>query len=112
MAYFLGWSVHDNLICPMRMCKNTDWFCVQFGGKIFYFDCHRCFLSWNHTVRIERNTYKEILSSFITRKRLNGAEIANMPNKLVLTPKIKEFIGFEIEDIIGLTYTDYGSSLI
>jgi hypothetical protein len=52
MAYgiFSGWNVHGRLTCPY--CgKDIDCFCLSAGGKICYFDCHRCFLPLNHPFR-------------------------------------------------------------
>jgi hypothetical protein len=43
MAYdiFVRWSVHERLTCPI--CRSdTDCFYLTSGGKISYFDCHRC----------------------------------------------------------------------
>jgi hypothetical protein len=52
MAYgiFYGWGVHGRLTCPY--CgKDTDCFHLRVGGKICYFDFHRCFLPLNHPFR-------------------------------------------------------------
>jgi hypothetical protein len=44
MAYgiFAGWSCHGILTCPICV-EDTLCFRLKFGGKICYFDCHRCF---------------------------------------------------------------------
>jgi hypothetical protein len=59
LAYgiFSVWCVHGNLICPI--CdKDTDCFHLDFGKKICYFDCHRCFLPPDHTFRLQRNVFR------------------------------------------------------
>jgi hypothetical protein len=52
MAYgiFSEWSVHGRLTYPY-CAKDTDCFRLSAGGKICYFDCHRCFLPFNHPFR-------------------------------------------------------------
>jgi hypothetical protein len=44
---FSGWSCNGLLICSICM-KDTSCFCLKFGGKICYFDCHRRFLPLDH----------------------------------------------------------------
>jgi hypothetical protein len=40
-AIFTGWSTHGRLTCPY--CgSDTDCFRLAHGGKITYFNCHRC----------------------------------------------------------------------
>ena len=85
MAYgiFSGWSVHGRLTCPI--CANeTDCFRLDFGGKISYFDCHRCFLPQNHPFRQQRNAFRK--NTVVTKgppKRMSGQEIADMLSNLV-----------------------------
>jgi hypothetical protein len=52
MAYgiFSRWSVHGRLTCPYYG-QDTNCFHLSAGGKICYFDCHRCFLPLNHPFR-------------------------------------------------------------
>jgi hypothetical protein len=40
---FAGWSIHKELTYPIYG-SDTDCFCLMHGGKINYFDCHRCWL--------------------------------------------------------------------
>jgi hypothetical protein len=59
---FSGWSVHGKLTCPI--CgKETDCFQLKFGGKICYFDCHRCFLPRNHAFRLQKNAFRRRLQT-------------------------------------------------
>jgi hypothetical protein len=47
---FSGCSMHGRLTCPY--CgQDTNCFCLSASGKIYYFDCHRCFLPLNHPFR-------------------------------------------------------------
>jgi hypothetical protein len=52
MAYgiFSRWSVHGRLTCTY-CAKDTYCFHLSAGGKKCYFDCHRCFLPFNHPFR-------------------------------------------------------------
>ncbi|KAL5647873.1 hypothetical protein ACJX0J_042228, partial [Zea mays] len=97
MAYgiFAGWSCHGKLTCPI--CgKDTDCFRLEFGGKICYFDCHRCFLPLDHPFRFEANQFRK--DTIVTKgppKRLSGAEIhAALDN---LKPDGTGYLGFGIE---------------
>ena len=48
-----GWTTHGRLACPY--CRGrTDAFQLKHGRKTCWFDCHRWFLSLNHSYR--RNT--------------------------------------------------------
>jgi hypothetical protein len=60
MAYdiFAGWSCHGILTCPICV-EDTLCFRLKFGGKICYFDCHRCFLPEDHPFRFDRNAFKK-----------------------------------------------------
>jgi hypothetical protein len=72
---FVGWSCHGILTCPICI-KDTLCFRLKFGGKICYFDCHRCFLPEDHLFRFDRNTFKK--DTIATRgppKSLSGPEI-------------------------------------
>jgi hypothetical protein len=39
--------------------KETSYFRLKFGGKISYFDCHRCFLPLDHEFRLDNDTFKK-----------------------------------------------------
>jgi hypothetical protein len=60
LAYdiFSVWCIHENLTCP-NCDKDTDCFHLEFGKKICYFDCHRCFLPLDHTFRLQSNAFKK-----------------------------------------------------
>jgi hypothetical protein len=65
--------------------KEISCFHLKFGGKISYFDCHRCFLPLDHKFRLDSDTFKKgniILEG--TPRRLSGLEIADMLDNLVL----------------------------
>ena len=113
---FSGWSVHANLTCPI--CgKETDCFRLKEGGKICYFDCHRCFLPMNHPFRLQKNAFKK--DTIVTKgppKRLTGQEIADQLNSLKLNENGKEFVGFGKDHnwthICGLWELPYVKALI
>jgi hypothetical protein len=94
---FVGWSVHRELtrsICGSDM----DYSRLTHGGKINYFDCHRCWLPQNHKFRQWKNTFKK--DNIVTKgppKHLSDLEIVDMLDKLM-------------PDTIGLINVDYGSS--
>jgi hypothetical protein len=65
--------------------KETSCFLLKFGGKISYFDCHKCFLPLDHKFRLDSDTIKKgniVLEG--PPRRLSGPEIANMLDNLVL----------------------------
>jgi hypothetical protein len=95
MAYgiFGGWSCHGILTCPICVEDNLC-FRLKFGGKICYFDCHRCFLPEDHPFRFDRNAFKK--DTIVTRgppKRLSGAEIIARLNDLKLNEHGNHFEG-------------------
>ncbi|WVZ89967.1 hypothetical protein U9M48_036312 [Paspalum notatum var. saurae] len=60
LAYgiFAGWSVYGTLTCPI--CgADTRCFRLEFGGKICYFDCHRCWLPSDHIFKGKKNTFRK-----------------------------------------------------
>jgi hypothetical protein len=81
-SLFAGWICHGILTCPI--CgKDTDCFRLEFGSKICYFNCHRCFLPQTHPYRFEVNTFKK--GTIVTKgqpRRLSGLEIEAMLNNL------------------------------
>jgi hypothetical protein len=78
--------------------KDISCFRLKFGGKICYFDCHRCFLPLNHSFWLDRDAFKKgniILEG--PSRRLSGPEIADMRNNLVLKENEDEFVGYRNE---------------
>jgi hypothetical protein len=55
--FFSGGSCNGILTCPICM-KDTSCFYLKFGRKIYYFDCHRCFLPLEHPFRLDNDTFK------------------------------------------------------
>jgi hypothetical protein len=94
---FAGWSCHGILTCPI--CgEDTLCFRIKFGGKICYFDCHRCFLPEDHRFRFDRNAFKK--DTIVTRgppKRLSGEEIFARLNDLKLNEHGNRFEGYGTE---------------
>jgi hypothetical protein len=75
--------------------KETSCFHLKFGGKISYFDCHRCFLPLNHEFRLDINIFKK--GNIILQgppRRLSGLEIADMLDNLVLNKEGNGFVGY------------------
>jgi hypothetical protein len=73
----------------------TSGFCLKFGGKISYFDCHRCFLPLDHEFRLDRDTFKKgniVLEG--PPRHLRGTEIADMLDNLVLNKEGNGFVGY------------------
>jgi hypothetical protein len=76
-----------------RSLKQTLRIRLKFGGKISYFDCHRCFLPLDHEFRLNSDTFKKdniILEG--PPECLSGAEIAEMLDNLVLNKEGNGFI--------------------
>jgi hypothetical protein len=71
------------------MCdSDTDCFRQMHGGKISYFDCQRRWLPQKHKFEQEQNTFRK--DTTITKgplKRLSGAQIIDMLDKLTPDPK-------------------------
>jgi hypothetical protein len=91
---FLGWSCNGLLTYPICM-KETSCFHLKFGGKISYFDCHRCFLPLDHKFRLDRDTFKKgniVLEG--PPRHLSGAKIAEMLDNLVLNKEGNGFVGY------------------
>jgi hypothetical protein len=76
--------------------KQISCFCLKFGGRINYFDCHRCFLPLNHEFRLDSDTFKKgnIILEGLPR-RLSGPKIDDMLDNLVLNKKGNGFVGYE-----------------
>jgi hypothetical protein len=81
-SLFAGWICHGILTCPI--CgKDTNYFRLEFGTKICYLNCHRCFLPQTHPYRFEVNTFKK--GTIVTKglpRRLSGLEIEAMLKNL------------------------------
>jgi hypothetical protein len=84
---FAGWSIHGELTC--LICSlNTDCFRLTHGGKISYFDCHRCWLPQKHDFKQEQNKFQK--DTTVTKgppKCLSGAQIVDMLDKLTPDPE-------------------------
>jgi hypothetical protein len=75
--------------------KDTSCFRLKFGGGIYYFNCHRCFLALDHSFRLDRDAFKKgniVLEG--PPRRLSGPEIAKILNNLVLEENGNEFVGY------------------
>jgi hypothetical protein len=55
---FVGWSVHGRLTCPICH-SNIDCFHLTAGGKISYFDYHRCWLPPKHPFRMQEDSFRK-----------------------------------------------------
>jgi hypothetical protein len=75
--------------------KDTSSFCLEFGGKIYYFDCHRCFLPLDHPFRMDNDAFKKgnIVLEGLPRC-LSGPEIVDMLEILVSKENVDEFVGY------------------
>jgi hypothetical protein len=84
---FASWSLHEDLTCSI--CgSDTDCFCLTHGGKLSYFDCHTRWLPRKHKFKQEQNTFRK--DTIVTKgllKRLNGAQIIDMLDKLTSDPE-------------------------
>jgi hypothetical protein len=91
---FSGWCIHENLTCPI--CgKDTDCFHLDFGKKICYFDCHRCFFPPEHTFILQRNTFrKDTIVEKRHLRRRTGQEIIEKLNNLKISDCGEEFEGY------------------
>jgi hypothetical protein len=75
--------------------KDTSYFRLKFGGKISYFDCHRCFLPLDHQFRLDSDAFKNdniVLEG--PPRCLSGPEIADMLDNLVLKENGDVFVGY------------------
>jgi hypothetical protein len=91
---FSGWSCSRILTCSICM-KDTSCFHLKFGGKISYFDCHRCFLPLDHPFRLDSDTFKKdniVLEG--PPRHLSGPKIADLLDNLVLKKNGDEFVGY------------------
>jgi hypothetical protein len=93
-SIFSGWSYNGILTCLICM-KNTTCFYHKFGGKITYFDCHRCFLPLDHLFRLDSDAFKKgniVLEG--PPRRLSSLEITDMMDNLVLNKNGNGFVGY------------------
>jgi hypothetical protein len=75
--------------------NDTSYFHLKFGGKISYFDCHKCILALDHPFRLDSDAFKK--GNIVLKgppKRLSDLEIAYMLDNLVLNKNGDEFIGY------------------
>jgi hypothetical protein len=97
ISWHIVYLLDETLTCPI--CgKDTDCFRLEFGGKICYFDCHRCFLPQKHPYRFQVNTFKT--GTIVTKgppRCLSGIEIEAMINNLKENESGDGYIGFETE---------------
>jgi hypothetical protein len=78
--------------------NDTSYFQLKFGGKICFFDCHRCFLPLDHPFRPDSDAFKKdniVLEG--PPMCLSGPEIADMLDNLFLNENGDEFVGYEKE---------------
>jgi hypothetical protein len=94
---FSRWSCNGLLTCLICM-KDTSCFRLEFGGKICYFDCHRCFRPLDHSFWLDNDAFKKgniVLEG--PPLRLCGPEIADMLDNLVLKENGDVFVGYRKE---------------
>jgi hypothetical protein len=75
--------------------KDTSCLHLKFGGKICYFNCHRCFLPLDHSFRLDSDTFKKgniVLEG--PPRCLSGPEIVDMLDNLILKENEDEFVGY------------------
>lgn len=53
-----GWTIAGKLVCPYCMQKTKD-FKLKYGGKNYWFDCHRQFLPLDHEFRVNKYAFKK-----------------------------------------------------
>jgi hypothetical protein len=73
--------------------KETSCFHLKFGGKIRYFDCHRCFLPLDHEFRLHSDRFNKgniILEG--PPRCLSGPEIVDVLDNLVLNKEGNGFV--------------------
>ncbi|WVZ79899.1 LOW QUALITY PROTEIN: hypothetical protein U9M48_027424 [Paspalum notatum var. saurae] len=109
LAYgiFAGWSVYGTLTCPI--CgANTRCFRLEFGGKICYFDFHKCWLPFDHIFRSEKDAFrKDIVCYEKPPKRLSGEEIVDQLASLKPNTRL-HMKGLE-RSTTGVTSVEYGT---
>jgi hypothetical protein len=75
--------------------KDTSCFCLKFGLKISYFDCHRCFLPLDHPFRLDSDTFKKgniVLEG--PPRRLSSPKIIDIIDNLVPNKNRDGFVGY------------------
>jgi hypothetical protein len=96
MSYsiFVRWSVHGRLSCSICH-SSTDCFRLTAGGKISYFDCHRCWLPPKLPFRMQKDSFRK--GTAIKKglpKCLSGPETAENLSKLVLNREGNGYEGY------------------
>jgi hypothetical protein len=91
---FAGWSIHERLTC--RICRSdTDCFRLTAGGKISYFDCHRCWLPPKHPFKTQKDRFrKDTVVKKGPPKRLSGPKNIENLSKLVLNREGNGYEGY------------------
>jgi hypothetical protein len=75
--------------------KDTSCFHLKFGGKICYFDCHKCFLPMDHPFRLDSDAFiKGNIVFERPSRRLSDLEITDMLDNLLLNKNGDEFVGY------------------
>jgi hypothetical protein len=96
MAYaiFSRWSVHWRLTC--LICRSdTDCFRLTGGGKISYFDCHRCWLPLKHPFKMQKDRFmKDTVVKKGPLKCLSEPETDENLSKLVLNKEENMYEGY------------------
>ncbi|WVZ77611.1 hypothetical protein U9M48_025460 [Paspalum notatum var. saurae] len=114
LAYgiFAGWSIYGILTRPI--CgANTRCFRLEFGGKICYFDCHRCWLPSDHIFRGEKDAFRKYTVCYEEpQKMLSRQKISDQLASLKLNKEKTTYKGFgkkhnwtHISGIWDLSYT-------
>jgi hypothetical protein len=107
---------HGNLTCP-TCGKDTNCFRLEFGKRICYFDCHRCFLPPDHNFRLQSNPFRKdtIVEKGAPRHR-TGKEIFEELNNMKISDGREKFEGYEKEHNwthkCGLWELPYSKALI
>jgi hypothetical protein len=94
---FVGWRVHGRLTC-LTCRSDTDCFCLTAGGKINYFDCHRCWLPPKHPFRAQKYSFrKDTVIKKGPPRCLSGPEITENLTKPILNREGNVYEGYEEE---------------
>ncbi|KAL4573042.1 hypothetical protein LXL04_019835 [Taraxacum kok-saghyz] len=99
-AMLSGWSTAGKLACP-HCGKHTQAFRLDNGNKISWFDCHRRFLTADHTYRKDKNKFrKNRVETKGPPPRLNGEETLRQIEQLGLV-KVTDIKADEVNKARG-----------